>query len=157
VSGSDRLRVLFLCTGNSARSQMAEAILRHLSGGRVDVRSAGSEPRPEIHPLAGETVRRLLGREMTDQYPKSVNDLLSDPVDWVITVCDRAAEACPTLPGAPRVVRWSLPDPAEGTRSEEEARRAFEDTARELMRRIRLWLSLPEIVERLGAGAASRP
>jgi len=156
VSGGDPLRVLFLCTGNSARSQMAETILRHLSGGRVEVRSAGSDPRPEINPLAREAVRRLLGREMTDQHPKAVNDLRSEPFDYVITVCDRAAEACPIFPGAPRVVRWSLPDPAEATGSEE-TRRAFESTAKELMGRIRLWLSLPAIAGRLEAGAAPRP
>lgn len=134
-------RVLFLCTGNSARSQMAEAILRHLASGAMEVRSAGSDPRPEIHPLAREAVRRLFGLEMTGQHPKSMNDLLSQKFDFVITVCDRAAEACPNFAGAPEVLRWSLPDPAEAAGTEEERRRAFENSARDLTQRIRLWLA----------------
>ena len=141
MSGSDPLRVLFLCTGNSARSQMAEAILRHLSGGRVDVVSAGSDPRPEIHPLAREAVRETYGLEMTGQRPKPVQDFLGTRFDSVITVCDRAAESCPTFPGAREIVRWSLPDPAEATGGESDRRRAFEDAAGDLVRRIRGWMA----------------
>ena len=139
---SDRARrVLFLCTGNSARSQMAEAILRHLTRGTVEVESAGSEPRPEIHPLAREAVRKMTGSEMAGQRPKPVSEVLGTPFDFVITVCDRAAEACPTFPGSPKIFRWSLPDPAGVTGTEEEKRRAFEISAGELSRRIRLWLA----------------
>ena len=138
---SGAIRVLFLCTGNSARSQMAEAILRHLAGGAVEVRSAGSDPRPEIHPLARETVRKLFGLEMAGQHPKSMNDFASQKFDFVITVCDRAAEACPNFPGAPEVLRWSLPDPAEAAGTEEEKRQAFENSAKDLTQRIRLWLA----------------
>jgi protein-tyrosine-phosphatase len=145
LSGNDPLRVLFLCTGNSARSQMAEAILRHLSGGRLDVRSAGTDPRPEIHPLAREAVRRLFAVEMTGQRPKAIRDLDETEFDDVITVCDQAARACPTFPGATRVIRWSVTDPAEATGSEEEKRRAFENSARDLMQRIQLWLALPRV------------
>jgi protein-tyrosine-phosphatase len=143
-------RVLFVCTGNSARSQMAEAILRHLSGGRVDVRSAGSDPRTEIHPLAREAVRRLFDLGMEGQHPKPVADFLGERFDRVITVCDRAAESCPTFPGA-EVVRWSLPDPAAASGTGDEKRRAFEDAARDLTRRIRLWLSLPDVARRIEA------
>lgn len=143
------VRVLFLCTGNSARSQMAEAILRHLAKDRVDVQSAGSEPRPEINPLAREAVRKVLGLEMAGQHPKSMNGYLGDRFDYVITVCDRAAEVCPTFPGAPEVIRWSLPDPAEAAGTEEERRRAFENSAKDLIQRIRLWLSLPGVARRL--------
>ena len=135
------VRVLFLCTGNSARSQMAEAILRHLAGGTVEVRSAGSDPRPEIHPLAREAVRKLFGLEMTGQHPKSMSDFVSQKFDAVITVCDRAAEACPNFPGAPEVLRWSLPDPAAAPGSDAETRRAFEASAKDLVQRIRLWLA----------------
>ena len=135
------VRVLFLCTGNSARSQMAEAILRHLAKDRVEVRSAGSDPRREIHPLAREAVRKLFGLEMTGQHPKSMNDFVSQKFDAVITVCDRAAEACPSFPGAPKVLRWSLPDPAEASGTEEEKRRAFETSAQDLVQRIRLWMA----------------
>lgn len=135
------LRVLFLCTGNSARSQMAEAILRHLSKGTVEVESAGSDPRAEIHPFARDAVKTLFGLEMTGQRPKSMNDFLSQKFGFVITVCDRAAVACPNFPGAPEVIRWSLPDPAEAAGTEEEKRRSFENSARDLTQRIRLWLA----------------
>ncbi len=150
------LRVLFLCTGNSARSQMAEAILHHRTKGAVDARSAGSDPRPEIHPLARDAVRRVLGLEMTGQYPKSMNEFLQDRFDYVITVCDRAAEVCPTFPGAPEVLRWSLSDPAEAAGTEEEKRRAFENTATDLIQRIRLWLSLPGVATRLGSTTGAK-
>jgi protein-tyrosine-phosphatase len=140
VSKAAPLRVLFLCTGNSARSQMAEAILRHLSKGQVEVRSAGSDPRPEINPLAREAVQKLLGIEMTGQRPKSMNGFLQEKFDSVITVCDRAAEVCPVLPGAPEIIRWSLPDPAEAPGTDEEKRRAFDNSAADLMQRIRLWM-----------------
>lgn len=151
MTEGEPLRVLFLCTGNSARSQMAEAILRHLAGDRVEAGSAGSAPRPEIHPMAREAIRKLLGLEMTGQRPKAISDLIGRHFDRVITVCDRAAESCPTFPGAPEVIRWSLPDPAEATGTEEERRRAFENSARDLMQRIRLWLALPGVAGRVRA------
>lgn len=143
-------RVLFLCTGNSARSQMAEAILRHVTKGAVEVESAGSNPRPEIHPLAREAVRKVLGLEMTGQHPKSMGRFLKERFDYVITVCDRAAEVCPSLPGA-EMIRWSLPDPAEAAGTEDEKRRAFENSAKDLIQRIRLWASLPGVRRRMEA------
>jgi protein-tyrosine-phosphatase len=130
---------------------MAETILRHLSRGRVDVRSAGSDPRPEINPLAREAVKRVFGLEMTGQRPKSVAELAPERFDCVITVCDRAAEACPTFPGAPEVLRWSLPDPAEAAGTDEERLRTFENTAKDLMQRSRLWLALPAVARRMAA------
>jgi len=148
---SKALRVLFLCTGNSARSQMAEAILRHAVKGAAEVRSAGSDPRPEINPLARDAVRKIVGIEMTGQHPKPMSELLDDRFDYVITVCDRAAEVCPVFPGAPEVVRWSLPDPAEAAGSEQEKRRAFENVAKDLIQRIRLWVSLPAVARRLAS------
>ncbi len=134
---------------------MAEAILRHLSRGGVEVRSAGSDPRPEIHPLAREAVRRVFGLDMEGQHPKPVSGFAGEKFDFVITVCDRAAEACPTFPGAPEILRWSLPDPAEAAGSEEEKLRTFENIAKDLMQRIRLWLSLPAVARRLSTGAAA--
>ena len=147
----ERLRVLFLCTGNSARSQMAEAILRHLSRGSVEVESAGSHPRPEIHRMAREAVRKLAGLEMEGQRPKSIADLGDRSFDYLITVCDRAADVCPAFPGAPETIHWSLEDPAEAAGSELDRRRAFENSARDIMARIRLWLSLPAVAARTGA------
>ena len=145
-----RLRVLFLCTGNSARSQMAEAILRHLTKDDVNVESAGSNPKPEIHPFAREAVQKMLGLEMTGQRPKSIDEFISDRFDYVITVCDRAAAVCPSFPGA-EIIRWSLPDPAEATGTDDEKRRAFENSAKDLIQRIRLWLSLPAVRQRVEA------
>jgi protein-tyrosine-phosphatase len=134
---------------------MAEAILRHLTHGTVDVQSAGSDPRPEINPLAREAVRRILGRGMDGQRPKPVNGLVGQPFDVVITVCDRAAESCPAFPGAPEMIRWSLPDPAAADGSDETRRRAFDESAKDLMRRIRLWLALPGVARRIPSGASA--
>lgn len=147
---NEPLRVLFLCTGNSARSQMAEALLRQILRGRVEVFSAGSHPRPEIHPMAREVMRSLFGLEMAGQRPKPLDDFVGEPFDYVITVCDKAAESCPAFPGDPERIRWSFEDPAAAEGTEEEKRRAFERTAKDLMGRIRIWLSLPRISARTG-------
>ena len=95
---SRRLRVLVLCTGNSARSQMAEAILRHVGKGALDVESAGTRPRPDIHPLARRAARTLLDLEMDGQHPKTLDRFRGRHFDYVITVCDHAAESCPYSP-----------------------------------------------------------
>lgn len=134
-----RPRVLFLCTGNSARSQIGEALLRHLGGDRFEVLSAGSNPRPTVHPLAREVVKELFGVQMTGQYAKRL-DSLPGPFDWIIAVCDDAADSCPVLPATGRPLRWSLEDPAKVTGSEEK-REAFRRTALDLHRRIEEWLS----------------
>ena len=143
------LRVLFLCTGNSARSQIGEALLRHLSGGRIDVASAGSDPKAEIHPLARRVMRDLFGLDLAGQHPKSVDSLAGRTFDFVISVCDRAADSCPIFPGHPEGVRWSLDDPAAVEGTERERVRAFERTAGDLMGRIRTWMSLPAVSSRL--------
>jgi ArsR family transcriptional regulator, arsenate/arsenite/antimonite-responsive transcriptional repressor / arsenate reductase (thioredoxin) len=136
-----RRRVLFLCTGNSARSQMAEAILKNLSAGGVEVESAGSHPKPEIHPLARRAVADVFGLDMAGQRPKSIDALLDRTFDCVISVCDRAAAACPVFPGNPDRIRWSLEDPAAVSGTEKERARAFEATAKDLAERIRGWLA----------------
>jgi protein-tyrosine-phosphatase len=151
IMASEPLKVLFLCTGNSARSQMAEALLRHMSRGRIEVQSAGSHPRPEIHPMARLAVRDLFGLDMAGQYSKSLEGFLGDRFDYVITVCDRAAETCPTFPGDPARIRWSFEDPAAAEGDEERRRRAFLQTARDLASRIRIWLSLPSVASRVAA------
>lgn len=143
------LRVLFLCTGNSARSQIGEALLRHMSRGRVEVVSAGSRPRPEIHPLARQAVEDLFGLDMARRRPKPLQDFVDQRFDYVITVCDRAAESCPVFPDDPERIHWSFEDPAAIEGDDEKRRRAFEQTTRDMASRIRLWTSLPAVASRV--------
>ena len=146
------LRVLFLCTGNSARSQMAEALLRDLTKGRVDVASAGSAPAAAMHPLARATLEQTFNIDTTGLEPKSLKRFERQQFDYVITVCDRAAESCPVFPGAPERIHWSFDDPAQ-VAGEDAQRRAFENVANGLAARLRIWLSLPAIRDRVEAVA----
>lgn len=107
---SDRKRVLILCTGNSARSQMAEGILRHMAGDEFEVASAGVAPshvRPEAIKVMGE-----LGIDISEHRSKSVDDFVGQEFDYVITVCDNANEQCPVFPGKTQRIHWSFDDPA---------------------------------------------
>ena len=143
-----KVSVLFLCTGNSARSQIAEAILRQLSLNQIEVYSAGSVPQPAVHAMAKAVLESKYGIDTTDLHPKSMDRFLDRRFDYVITVCDRAAETCPVFPGDPQRIHWSFADPA-AVRDETEQRRAFEHVATGLAGRLRLWLSLPEVSRRL--------
>ncbi len=138
--------VLFLCTGNSARSIMAEAALRRHGAGRLTALSAGSHPRGELHPM---TIRLLgeLGFDPNDFSSKSW-DVFTGPdapvIDLVITVCDNAAdEACPVWPGHPVTAHWGLPDPAREFESDDRQWQAFQTAYTELDRRIKLLAALP--------------
>jgi arsenate reductase len=113
-----RARVLFLCTHNSARSQMAEGLLRHLAGNRFEAHSAGTEA-THVRPLAVRAMDEV-GVDISGQESKTLERYLREPFDYVITVCDDANEACPVFPGAKNRRHWSLPDPsaAEGTEEE---------------------------------------
>jgi len=142
------MNVLFLCTGNSARSILAEAIANSLSLSRERFRafSAGSHPKGAVHRLALELLRQLkiptagLRSKSWDEFAKA--DALR--MDFVITVCDQAAgEPCPFWPGQPMTAHWGMPDPAAIEGTEDEKRRAFSDTANMLRRRIELLASLP--------------
>ena len=112
-----RQRVLFLCTHNSARSQMAEGLLRHLAGDRFEAFSAGTEA-THVRPLAIRVMAEL-GIDIVGQASKTLDRYLGEPFEAVITVCDQAAEACPVFPGAKRRLHWSFPDPSRATGSEE--------------------------------------
>jgi protein-tyrosine-phosphatase len=129
------VRVLFLCTHNSARSQMAEGILRHLSAGRVEAFSAGSQPLP-VHPLAVKALATL-GIDISQQLSKHLDQMKTQPFDYIVTVCDRVRESCPTFPDDPERIHWSILDPVDVQGSETEQYRAFEQVALELMTRIR--------------------
>jgi arsenate reductase len=132
------IRVLFLCTGNSARSQMAEGLLRHAGGDRFEVFSAGTKPRPEVHPLAVRVMADH-GIDIRGQTPKDVEQLADQRFDFVITVCDRAKESCPVIPGAD-MIHWSFDDPAEAP--EDKRLRAFNDAFQGLKRRIDLFITV---------------
>jgi ArsR family transcriptional regulator, arsenate/arsenite/antimonite-responsive transcriptional repressor / arsenate reductase (thioredoxin) len=129
-----RVRVLFLCTGNSARSQMAEALAEHLSDGAVRAASAGSHPKP-LHPNAVRVMRRR-GIDISGRSPTHLSEVAGRRFDYVISLCDRVREVCPEFPGGPEVIHWSIPDPAREPGSDAETLRAFERTASELCARI---------------------
>ena len=146
-AGVSALRVLFLCTGNSARSQMAEALLNAKGKGRVQAESAGSRPAARVNPLALETLRDF-SVPWAGHAPRSVAGLEAEPWDFVITVCDRAKESCPVFPGKPAQAHWSLPDPAEVVGDDAAKRTAFRQTFLDLSRRIDLLLSLKDFPTR---------
>ncbi|GHO64630.1 ArsR family transcriptional regulator [Ktedonobacter sp. SOSP1-52] len=137
------LRILFLCTENSARSQMAEALLRHLSHGMVEAFSVGSTPAEQIHPQARQCMERM-GIDMSLAVPKHLDLFQSERFDAIITVCDSLHEVCPTFPGDPERIHWSVPDPARTQGTEEQVRAAFEQTALQLTTRLRFLLPLLE-------------
>src|SRR3954453_4014644 len=132
--GSPLARVLFLCTGNSARSQMAEALCEHMSGGAVGAATAGSHPKP-LHPHAVR-VMRARGIELAGRRSKHLSEFARRRFDYVISLCDRVREVCPEFPGGPELIHWSIPDPARAGESDEETLPAFERTADELGGRI---------------------
>ena len=127
-------RVLFLCTNNSARSQMAEALLREKSQDQVEVFSAGTEP-SEINPLAIRALAEMRVNVL-GQRSKHLQEYIGEDFDYIITVCDRAREACPVFPGDPVQIHWSFPDPAAVEGPEEMRYRAFRQTALQLNNRI---------------------
>jgi len=137
-----RLRVLFLCTGNSARSQMAETILNRKGRGRFLAESAGAEPAARVNPLAIEALEKH-GFFWTGHPPRGFDGLEREQWDFVITVCDRAKESCPIFPGQPVVAHWGMLDPAAVIGTDEEKRRAFADALLLISRRIDLFVSLP--------------
>jgi len=138
-------RLLFLCTGNSARSQMAEAIAQARSGGRVQAFSAGSKPKP-VHPNAVRVMREAR-IDLSSRRSKHLSVFAADSFDYVITLCDRVREVCPEFPGHPGYVHWSVADPAASGGSDDQTYPRFKQLAAELETRIGYLL----------AGLAARP
>lgn len=136
------LRLLFLCTGNSARSQIAEALLNRKAKGRIVAESAGSQPAARVNPLAIETLKDY-GIEWTGHAPRSVEGLEREPWDFVVTVCDNARESCPVFPCQPVLAHWGMPDPALVEGGDTAKRAAFRDTYVALDRHIDQLLALP--------------
>lgn len=146
VSNAGIFNVLFLCTGNSARSIMAESILRQVGAGRFRAFSAGSRPLGRVNPFAIEFLER--NRMPTEGLRSKSRDEFAQPdapkLDFVFTVCDNAAgEVCPVWPGRPMTAHWGIPDPAAVEGTDDEKRKAFSDACRILSSRIRTFVSLP--------------
>jgi len=133
------IRVLFLCTGNSARSQMAEHILRKFGRGHFEVFSAGTDPRG-VHPL---TIRVLneVHIDTAGSESQSIKMFLDQYFDYIITVCDRAKDQCPTFPGDNKRIHWSFEDPAAATGPEEEQLKIFRRVCSEITNRVRIWIA----------------
>jgi arsenate reductase (thioredoxin) len=127
-------KVLFLCTGNSARSQMAEGFLRHLAGQKYDVLSAGIEPKG-LNPLAVQAMREA-GIDISGQRSKDARELLGTPIQFVVTVCSSAKEKCPVFPGTVKFLHWDLDDPAAAAGAPEEKLAVFRRVRDEILAHI---------------------
>src|SRR3954454_16789064 len=154
---AEKQRVLFVCTHNSARSQMAEGLLRHLAGDRFDVFSAGTEAtrvRAEAIQVMAE-----IGIDISGQQSKTLHGYLADKWDHVITVCDDANESCPVFPGTAERSHWSFPDPSKETGNDEQRLQVYRDVRDQVVRRIRTFVTATEQsaarVERAAVGEAS--
>ncbi len=144
--GEKVYNVLFLCTGNSARSILSEALLNRRGNGRFRAFSAGSHPNGRVNPFALDLLQRL-GMPTDGLRSKSWDEFAAvgaPPLDFVFTVCDNAAgEVCPIWPGQPMTAHWGIPDPAAVDGTDVDKRKAFDDALRVLERRISLFVSLP--------------
>jgi arsenate reductase len=138
-------RVLFLCTHNSARSQMAEAWLRALAGDRYEVASAGTEA-TRVHPLAARAMAEV-GVDLGGHTSKTLDRFVGDRWDWVITVCDAANEACPVFPGAAHRLHWSFDDPSGATGADEARLAMFRRVRDEIRTTLAAWLADPRPVK----------
>jgi protein-tyrosine-phosphatase len=149
--GEKSYNVLFLCTGNSARSILAEVLIEHWGKGRFSGYSAGSFPKGAVHPLALDLIERLHLRTQ-GLHSKSWDEFArpgAPVMDFVFTVCDQAAgEICPIWPGNPITAHWGVPDPAAVEGNSDQRRQAFRDACRQLEARIKLFVALP--IEKLG-------
>jgi arsenate reductase len=133
-------RVLFLCTGNSCRSHMAEGLLRALGGDRFEVFSAGAKPAGHVHPLAIQVMREL-NIDISHHTSKSLATFDGQKFDYLITVCDNARESCPTYAGAAQQLHWSFDDPAHATGPDEQKLKVFRRVRDEIRQRIQLFLA----------------
>jgi len=142
IDKSPPVRVLILCTHNSARSQMAEALLRQIGGARFEVASAGTEA-TRVHPLAVQAMANV-GIDISKARSKHLDEFINDNFDYVITVCDAANESCPYFPGAPTRIHWSFKDPSLAEGTDEERLRAFSRVRDEIAMRLRTWVQVFE-------------
>ena len=143
---SDLKRVLILCTGNSARSQMAEGLLRHEAGDQFEVANAGVEP-SHVRPLAVKAMTEI-GIDISQQRSKSIDEFTGQSFDYVITVCDNANQQCPMFPGNTKRIHWSIEDPAAFPGSEDEKLEVFRRVRDELHEKLRRFASSRGIFNR---------
>ena len=154
---SERKRVLFLCTGNSARSIFGEYLLRRAAAERFETFSAGSFPTGKVNPYAIRILKDVFDVDASNARSKSWEEYEGTNFDFVITVCDNARESCPVWPGQPVVAHWGSPDPALATGTEQNICRSFKEVAFQIQRRIELFTSLPfEKLDRMRLQAATR-
>ncbi len=153
----NKFEILFLCTGNSARSILAEFLLRKIAPDKFEVHSAGASPKPAPHPLALQVLRDHYQLDVSAARSKSWDEFRGRKFDFVITLCDNAKETCPVWPGQPIIAHWPSPDPAEFEGSEIEKERAFWQVAQQIQRRLELLASLPfEKLDSLRLEAATK-
>jgi arsenate reductase len=138
-----RFKVLFLCTGNSARSIIAEYLLKRMAPQRFEVYSAGASPKPAPHPMALTILQDTYKIDASDARSKSWEEFHDVEFDFVITLCDNAKETCPVWPGQPILAHWSSPDPAAFEGDEKAAHHVFWQVAQQINRRLELLASLP--------------
>ena len=136
---TDTHRVLFVCTGNSCRSHMAEGLLRALANDRYEVASAGSKPAGQVHPLAVAAMAEI-GIDISAHVSQHLDEFADQAFDYVITVCDNARRACPTFPGSSRQLHWSFDDPAAASGNTEQQMRVFRRVRDEIRHRVRRFL-----------------
>lgn len=136
-------KLLFLCTGNSARSILAEYLAQNIAGAKFEIFSAGSDPKPAPHPLALKVLEEKFHLDASGARSKSWREFDGVEFDFVITLCDNAKENCPVWPGQPIIAHWGSPDPADASGTEEERENAFWQVAQQIKRRIELFTSLP--------------
>jgi len=136
-------KIIFLCTGNSARSILAEYLAKSMAAGKLEAFSAGSHPKPSPHPLALKVLEGKFHLDITGARSKSWDEFRGVNFDFVITLCDNAKESCPVWPGQPVIAHWGSPDPAEATGTDVEKEKLFWNVAQQIKRRLELFCSLP--------------
>lgn len=152
-----RFKILFLCTGNSARSILAEFLIRKIAPTRFESFSAGADPKPAPNPLALRVLSEQFKLDTSTARSKSWNEFRGENFDFVITLCDNAQETCPVWPGQPIIAHWSSPDPGAFPGTEEERWRHFWQVAQQIYRRLELLASLPfEKLDALRLEAAAK-
>jgi arsenate reductase len=148
VMDRNQRSVLFLCTGNSARSIFAEYLMNKIGASRFQAYSAGSEPTGEVNPFTLRVLKEFYNIDPSRARSKSWDEFKDQKFDFVITVCDKARQTCPVFRGQPTLAHWDIPDPALATGTEESKLRQFRDAAQQIQRRIELLCSFP--IEKIG-------